>query len=134
MQTIATLDRYQVLQAPVVLASLVSSESGIMKDVVWANTLTSRAQSELHLFRPFFGWEDSPLTARWLSGLTVMAAELRQSPSQEDVLRVRLPGVLYQQPTLAKPEVGVIYKFKEGGVGGGGAVALETVEEACKSP
>ena len=46
---------------------------------------------------------------------------------------MRLPGVLCQQPTLAKPEVGVIYKFK-GGVGGGGAVALEAVEEACKSP
>ena len=29
LQTIATLDRYQALQAPVVLASLVSSEPGI---------------------------------------------------------------------------------------------------------
>ena len=28
---------------------------------------------------------------------------------------MRLPGVLYQQPTLAKPDVGVIYKFKGGG-------------------
>ena len=135
VQTIATLDRYQGLQAPVVLASLLSSEPGIMKDVVRANTLTSRAQSELPLFGAFFGWEDSPLTASWLSGLRVMAAELRHSPSQEDVQKVRLPGVVYQQPTLAKPEVGVIYKFKGGGgVGGGGAVALETVEEACKSP
>ena len=44
-----------------------------------------------------------------------MAAELQQSPSQEDVQKVRLPGFLYQQPTLAKPEVGVIYKFKGGG-------------------
>ena len=135
VQTIATLDRYQGVQAPVVLASLVSSEPGIMKDVVRANALTSRAQSELHLFGAFFGWEDSPLTAGWLSGLRVMAAEPRHSPSQEDVQKVRLPGVPYQQPTLAKPEVSVIYKFKGGGgVGGGGAVALETVEEACKSP
>ena len=133
VQTIATLDRYQGLQAPVVLASLVSSEPGIMKDVVRANTLTSRAQSEVHLFGPFFGWDQSPLTVGWLSGLRVMADELRQSPSQEDVQRVRLPGVLYQHPALAQPEVGVIYKFKGGGVGGGGAVALETVEEACKS-
>ena len=117
VQTIATLDRYQGLQAPVVLASLVSSEPGIMKDVVRANTLTSRAQSELHLFGPFFGWEECLLTAGWLSGLRVMAAELWQSPSQEDVQRVRLPGVLYQQPTLAKPELGVIYKFKGGGWG-----------------
>ena len=117
VQTIATVDRYQGLQAPVVLASLVSSEPGIMKDVVQANTLTSRAQCELHLFGPFFGWDNSPLIAGWLSGLRVMADELRQSPSQEDVQRVRLPGVLYQQPTLAKPEVGVIYKFKGGGLG-----------------
>ena len=117
LQTIATVDRYQGLQAAVVLASLVSSEPGIMNDVVRANTLTSRAQSELHLFGPFFHWEDSPLTAGRLSGLRVMAAELRQSPSQEDVQKVRLPGVLYQQPTLAKPEVGVLYKFKGGGLG-----------------
>ena len=60
-----------------------------MKDVVRANTLTSRAQSELHLFGPFFGWDNSPLTAGWLSRLRVMADELRQSPSQEDVQRVR---------------------------------------------
>ena len=38
---IATLDRYEGLQAPVVLASMVSSEPGIMKDVVRADTLTS---------------------------------------------------------------------------------------------
>ena len=117
LQTIATLDRYQGLQAPVILASLVSSEPGIMKDLVRANTLTSRAPSELHLFGPFFHWEDSPLTAGLLSGLRMMAAELRQSPSQEDVQKVRLPGVQYEQPTLAKPEVGVIYKFKGGGMG-----------------
>ena len=43
---------HQGLQAPVVLASLVSSEPGIMKDVVRANKLTSRAQCELH---PFWG-------------------------------------------------------------------------------
>ena len=59
VQMIATLDRYQGLQAPVVLASLVSSEPGSMKDVVRANTLTSRAQSELHLFGAFLGWEES---------------------------------------------------------------------------
>ena len=86
-----------------------------MKDVVRANTLTSTAQSELHLFGPFFHLENSPLTAGWLSGLRVMTADLRQSPSQEDVQKVRVPGVLYQHPTLAKPEVGVIYKFKGGG-------------------
>ena len=117
VQTITTLDRYQGLQAPVVLASLVSSEPGIMKDVVRANTLTSRAQSELHLFGAFLGWEESPLTAGWLSGLRVMAAELQNFPSPADVQKVRLPGVMYQQPTLAKKESGVIYRFKGGGLG-----------------
>ena len=130
---IATRDRYQGLQALVVLTSLVSSEPGIMRDVVRANTLTSRVQSEVHLFGAFLGWEESPLTAGWLSGLRVMAAELQNFPSPDDVQKVRLPGVMYQQPTLAQKEVGVTYKFKGGGVGGGGAVALETVEEACQS-
>ena len=60
VQVFVTLDRYQGLQAPVVPASLVSSEPGIMKDVVRANTLTTRAQSELHLFGPFLGWDETP--------------------------------------------------------------------------
>ena len=63
VQVIAAMDQYQGLQAPVVLASLVSPEPGIMKDVVQVNTLSSRAQSELHLFGPFLGWDESPLTA-----------------------------------------------------------------------
>ena len=115
VQMIANLDRYRGLQAPVVLASLVSSEPGIMRDVVRANTLTSRAQSELHHFGAFLGWEESPLTAGWLSGLRVMVAELRKFPYPDDVQKVRLPGVMYQQPTLAQKEMGVIYKFKGGG-------------------
>ena len=105
-----------------------------MRDLVRANTLTSRAQSELHLFGAFLGSDESPLTAGWLSGLRVMVAELQNFPSPDDVHKVRLPGVMCQQPTLAQKEVGFIYKFKGGGVGGGGAVALETVEEACQSP
>ena len=96
VQVIATLDRYQGLQAPVVVASMVSSEPGIMKDVVRANTLTSRAQFELHLFGPFFGSDQSPLTAGWLSGLRVMVDQLRQGASQEEVQSVRLPRVMYQ--------------------------------------
>ena len=54
MHVIATLDRYEGSQAAVVLASMVSSEPRIMKDVVRAKTLISRAQSGLHLFGPFF--------------------------------------------------------------------------------
>ena len=131
MQVIATLDPYQGLQAPVVLAPMVSSEPGIMKDVVRGNPLTSRAQSELHLFGPFFGWDDSPLIAGSLSGLRIMADQLQQGASQEQLQSVQLPAVLYEQPTLAKPEAGVIYKVNWGG---GWAVALEALEEACKGP
>ena len=50
---IATLDRFQGPQAQVILASLVSPTPGIMNDMWRANTLTSRAQSELHLFGLF---------------------------------------------------------------------------------
>ena len=45
-------------------------------------------------FGAFFGWDKSPLTEGWLSGLRVMAYEQRQGPSQEEVQRVRLPGVV----------------------------------------
>ena len=116
-QVIATLYRYQGLRAPVVFASMMSSEPGIMKDVSRANTLTSRAQSELHLFGPFFAWDQSPLTAGWLSGLRVMAEQLRQGASEEQVQSVRLQRVMYLQPTLVKAEAGVIYKFKGWGLG-----------------
>ena len=88
-----------------------------MKDVVRANTLTSRAQSELHLFGPFLGGDESPLTTGWLSGLRVMVHQLQQGASQEQVQSVRLPGAVYQQPNLAKLEGGVIYKFKGGFLG-----------------
>ena len=102
-RSFAILVRYQGLQAPVVLASMVSSDPGILKDVVRANTLTSRAQSELHFFGPFFGWDVSPLTAGWFTGWRVMADQLRQGATQEQVQKVQLAGVLVQQPTLDKP-------------------------------
>ena len=115
MQTIATLDGYRGLQAPVVLASSVFPALGIMKDVVRTNTLTSRAQSELHLFGPFLGWDDSPLTAGWLGRLRPMANELQQPGwSREQVQGVHLLGVLNQQPVLSIQHEGVIYRFKGG--------------------
>ena len=43
-----------------------------------------------------------------------MADQLQQGASQEEVQSVRLPRVLHQQIILAKPEAGVIYKFKGG--------------------
>ena len=53
LTTVATLDRFQGLQAPLVLASLLFPTLGIMQDIWRSNTLTSRAQSELHLFGRF---------------------------------------------------------------------------------
>ena len=100
-----------------------------MKDVVRANPLTSRAQSELHLFGPFFGWEDSPLTAGWLSGLSGTAAvTIPRGRTQGAASRGSVPSA-YPCQTRG----GCHSQVQGGGVGGGGAVALETVEEACKS-
>ena len=50
---VATLDWFQGLQAQVILDSLVSAVLAIMSNVWRPNTLTSRAQSELHLFGRF---------------------------------------------------------------------------------
>ena len=132
VQVIATPDRYQGLRAPVVLPLMVSWDPAIMKDVVRANTLTRRAQSELHLFGPFLNWDEFPHTVGWPSGLRLMADQLQQGASQEELQQVWFPGVLHQLPTLAKPQAGVIYKFRGGGVGGGDGVALEALEEARK--
>ena len=115
MQAIATFHRYQGVQAPVVLASPVSRAPGIMKDVVRANTLPSRASSELHFFGPFLGWDNCPPTAGWLGGLRVTADQVQQAGcSREEVKRVPVPGVLNQQPILSVQHDGVIYRFKGG--------------------
>ena len=63
LRTVATLERFQGLQAPVILASLVSPTPGIMHDIWRSNTLTSRAQSELHLFGRFTEWTTHPTPA-----------------------------------------------------------------------
>ena len=117
LQIITTLDRYQGLQAPVILASLVSSTPGIMKDVVRANTLTSRAQSELHLFGPFNRWYAEAITGNWLKGLQRMADAVGQGGGIEGLETVRLPGVMWRQATLHGQLEGFIYTFKGGVVG-----------------
>ena len=60
LKMVATLDRFQGLQAPIILASLVSGTPGIMHDTWRSNTLTSRAQWELHLFVRFTHWTTHP--------------------------------------------------------------------------
>ena len=47
LKTVATLDRFQGLQAQVILASVVSGTPGIMHDIWRSDILASRAQSDL---------------------------------------------------------------------------------------
>ena len=72
LRTVATLDRFHGLQAPEILASLVSTTPGIMHDIWRSNTLTSRAQSELHLFGQFAHWTTQPTPGAWLEALHAM--------------------------------------------------------------
>ena len=74
-KTVATLDRFQGLQAPIILASLVSPTPGIMHDIWRSNTLTSRAQSELHLFGRFTEWTTHPTPGVWLDALQAVQWE-----------------------------------------------------------
>ena len=66
LKTVTTLDRFQGLQAPVIVASLVSLKPKIMQDIWRSNTLTSRAQSELHIFGRFTEWTTHPTPGVWL--------------------------------------------------------------------
>ena len=68
----ATLDGFQGLQAQVILASLVSTTSWIMNDIWSANTLTSSAESELHLFGPFAAWAEHLSQGAWIPALNAV--------------------------------------------------------------
>ena len=69
---VATLDRFQGLQAGVILASLVSDVPGIMSNMWRPNTLTSRAQSELHLFGRFTVLGEHPVPSAWIAALNAV--------------------------------------------------------------
>ena len=58
LMAVATLERFQGLQAQVILAFLLSHVPRIMSDGWRANTLTSRAHPQLHLFWRFAAWAD----------------------------------------------------------------------------
>ena len=75
LKTVATLDRFQGQQAPVILASLVSPTPGIMQDIWRSNTLTSRAQSKLHLVGRFTDWTTHPTPGVWLHALQAVQWE-----------------------------------------------------------
>ena len=124
LRTLATLDRFQGLQAPVILAFLVSTTPGIMHDIWRSNTLTSRAQSELHLFGQFALWTTHPTPGVGLEALHAMQWEAAFGIVSDTL---ELAGVLREAATVEKIVHGTIYWLAGGG---GGALAVEAMEEA----
>ena len=114
LRTVATLGRFQGLQAPVILASMVSTTPGIMHDIWRSNTLTSRAQSELHLFGRFAQCTTHPIPGVWLEALHAMQWEAA-SGTVSDTLE--LAGVLREAATVEKIVHGTIYRLAGGVVG-----------------
>ena len=114
LRTVATVDRCQGLQAPVILASLVSPTPGIMHDIWRSNTLTSRAQSELHLFGRFTAWTTHPNPGVRLDALHAVQWEAR-SRTVSDTLQ--LAGVLREVAAVDKIVHGTIYRLAGGVVG-----------------
>ena len=124
LRTVATLDRFQGLQAPVIPPSLVSPTPGIMHDIWRSNTLTSRAQSELHLFGRSTGGTTHPTPGVWLDALHAVQWEAG-SGTVSDTLE--LARVLREAAAVDKIVHGTIYRLVGGG---GGALAVEAMEEA----
>ena len=100
---IATLDRFQGLQARAILASLVSPTPGIMNDIGRANTLTSRAQFELHLFGRFAAWAQHPTPGARIAALSVVQWETGSATV----------GTTFEVARVLR-ESGVIDRVKEG--------------------
>ena len=97
-----------------ILASLVSPTPGIMHDIWRSNTLTSRAQSELHLFGRFTGWTTHPTPGVWLDALHAVQWEAG-SGTVSDTLH--LARVLREAATVHKIVHGTIYRLAGGVVG-----------------
>ena len=114
LSTVATLDRFQGLQAPKIPASLVSPTSGIMHNIWRSNTLTRRAQSELHLFGRFAQWTIHPTPCVRLEALHAMQWEAG-SGTVSDTLEVA--RVLREAATVEKILPGRIYRLAGGVVG-----------------
>ena len=114
LRTVATLHRFQGLQAPVILASLVSPTPGIMQDIWRSNTLTSRAQLELHLFGQFARWTTHPTPGVWLEALHAMQWEAGSGTASDTL---ELAGVLREAATVEKIVHGTIYRLAGVAVG-----------------
>ena len=119
VQMIATVDRYQGLQAPVVLASLVSNQQGPIR------AASFRGLSRLGRVPPHCG------LVEWAEGDGCRTAEF---PFPRRRTEGAAPGGYVPTAHPCPKRGGRHLQVQGGGVGGGGAVALETVEEACQSP
>ena len=82
-QVVATLDPFQGLQAQVIFASLVSEVLGIMTYVCTANTVTIRAQFELHLFGRSTQWRARPTLEAWIKTRSAVQKEAGSATSME---------------------------------------------------
>ena len=108
------LDRFQGLQAQVVLASLVSATPGIMHDIWRSNTLTSRAQSELHLFGRFTGWDVHAIPGAWIAALHAVQWE---AGSCTVGTTFELARVLTEAGVVERVMEGTIYRLAGGVLG-----------------
>ena len=120
---IATLDGFQGLQAQVILACLVSPTLGIMNDIWRANTLTSWAQSELHLFRRLAAWAQHPTPGTWIAALNAVQWE---AGSATVGTTLELARVLREARVIDRVREGTIYRL---GCVCGGALIVEALEE-----
>ena len=115
LKTVATLDWFHWLQAPVILASLVSATPGIMHDIWRSNTLTSRAQPELHLFGQFTQWKNHPTHGVSMAALHGVQWEADSATVSDTLER---GGVLREAAVVEKVMHGTIYRLAAGGVVG----------------
>ena len=129
LKTVATRDWFHWLQAPVILASLVSATPGIMHDIWRSNTLTSRAQPELHLFGRFTQRKNHPTHGVSIAALHAVRWEADSATVSDTLER---GGVLREAAVVEKVMHGTIYRLAVGG--GGGALAVEAMEEAQEDP
>ena len=108
LKAVATLDRFQGLQAPVILASLVSATPGIMHDIPRSNTLTSRAQSEVHLFPQFTLCNAHPTADVWMAALHAVQWQAGSATASNTL---ELGGVLREARVIDRVMEGTIYQL-----------------------
>ena len=111
LKTIATFDRFQGLQARVILASPVFATPGIMHDMWRSNTLTNRAQSGLHFFGRFTHWNAHPTPSVWIAALHDWQWEAGSATASETLEA----GVFREAGVIDKVMRGTIYPLAGGG-------------------